>query len=203
MQIITATEDLQVKPIGYQLLHQLVYLFRLLWLASPLRKNNISIYSALQLVSQVTLIPDQARLLRMLQIIPVTLGNLTVYCLLHPNQLVDHSIAILVEQLESEFVLVIDYPNKQETVCLQLVKRKVVQDVVVSEGRVVRGNTSGRVSRRQDPWGVHRDDVEHAATVLHLSSDEFVKETFPLNVGWERDAELLASLAPNLIPKTD
>ena len=61
----------------------------------------------------------------MLQIVSMTSSNLTINCLLHPNKFVNEFVAILCKQLQSESVLIVDDPNKQEPVLLKNVERQL------------------------------------------------------------------------------
>ena len=48
-------------------------------------------------------------------------------------------------------------------------------DLVVSQGCVSDGYTSGRVGRRELPWRIHADDVEQAASMLLLATAKLLK----------------------------
>ena len=63
-------------------------------------------------------------------------------------------VAMLLEQIESKPVLGIDDPNKQESICLDLVEGQI-QNLVINQGVVGNGNTSGWVGTGQLPWWVH------------------------------------------------
>ena len=52
----------------------------------------------------------------------MTLGDLAVDCLLDPAYLIDHLVPELVEDIQGKPVLVIDDPNEQESICLNLFK---------------------------------------------------------------------------------
>ena len=48
-------------------------------------------------------------------------------------------------------------------------------DLVVSQGRVGDGYTSGRVGSGELPWWIHADDIEQAASMLLLSAAQLLK----------------------------
>lgn len=79
-------------------------------------------------------------------------------------------VAILVENFKCKSVLGVDDPNKKEAVSLNLVERHI-KDLVIVQGVVGNGHTSGRVGRRELPWGIDGDDIKKSSVrVLFLSS---------------------------------
>jgi hypothetical protein len=81
----------------------------------------------------------------MLQVEAMSLGNLAVHRLLDPSNLVNKTVAPLVEHIESKPVLIVDHPDEQETILLNLVQRDV-QNVLVCQSAISDGNTSGGIS---------------------------------------------------------
>jgi len=77
-------------------------------------------------------------------------------------------VAMQLEEIEGELILVVDHPDEKEAVTLHVLERKSL-DFVVGHRRVGNRHASGGVGRRELPWRVHADDVEEAACVLHLA----------------------------------
>ena len=125
MKVISPSEDLHVVPIWDKSLSDIVNLLWLLTLPPPLGEYDISLDIEVCFVSDVALDSDETRLLRMLQVKAMAFGDLAVDCLLHPSHLVNKTVAPLVEHVQSKSVLVVDHPDKQETILLDLVQRDV------------------------------------------------------------------------------
>ena len=75
----------------------------------------------------------------------MTLVNLSINGLLDPDYLVDELIPVSFEHIERKLVLVINDPNQEESVSLQVFKRELL-NFVICECRVGDCDTSGRVS---------------------------------------------------------
>ena len=90
-------------------------------------------------------------------------SDLTQGCLFDPHKLVYKFVSILLKDLESKSVFVVDYPNKEEAVFLYIGKRNLVDDVIVVQRRVVRLDTPHLFDGRKNPWWVHSDHVEKLA----------------------------------------
>ena len=78
---------------------------------------------------------------------------------------------------QSELVLVVDDPNKNEAIALDVMQGHML-DLVVRERRVSNRHTSSWVSCREHPRRVHADDVEQTTGVLHLLTTEIFKLVF-------------------------
>lgn len=125
MKVISPSEDLHVVPIWDKSLSDIVNLLWLLTLPPPLGEYDISLDIEVCFVSDVALDSDETRLLRMLQVKAMAFGDLAVDRLLHPSHFVNKTVAPLVEHVQSKSVLVVDHPDKQETILLDLVQRDV------------------------------------------------------------------------------
>ena len=89
MKIVSAAKDLQVVAMGHQGLAYVVHLFRLLRLASAHAEDDVAVDAADEAVPEVSLVADEARLLRMLQVVAVSFVDLAVNGLLDPDDLID------------------------------------------------------------------------------------------------------------------
>ena len=128
----------------------------------------------------------------MLQVVAVSFVDLTVNGLLHPNEFLDKLVVVAGKEVQSKLVLVVDYPDEQKAVGLELLKRNTrLVDVLVGECVVVGCHTTSGVASREDPWRIHRDHVEKTASVLQLSLGKPVEEVVLLDVRGNRDAKLL------------
>lgn len=160
VQVVAATEDLQVVPIGHQSLNDLIDFLRLLRLASPLTKDNVCFNTSLQSLAKIPFISYQASLLRVLQIITMALRDLPINRLFDPGQFIDLLVSKFMIKVKCKLVLVVDHPNEQESVCLEFDERNNIQDVLVGQGVIRNGNTSGWIGTGEHPWRVDRDHIE-------------------------------------------
>ena len=81
----------------------------------------------------------------MLQVVAVSLGNLSIDCLLDPGDLIDKLVAEMLHHVDCKAILGIDDPNEEEAVGLDLVKGDI-PDLLVIERVVGYGHTSSWVS---------------------------------------------------------
>jgi hypothetical protein len=77
----------------------------------------------------------------MLQVVAVALGNLAIDCLLDPGDLIDKLVAEMLHHFDGHAILGINDPNKEETVCLDLVKGDI-HDLLVVQGVIGNSYTS-------------------------------------------------------------
>ena len=103
----------------------------------------------------------------------MTFGNLTVDRLLAPDDLVNEFVTKVLHHFDSVSVLGVDDPDEQEAVRLQLVKRYLLNLHIV-QGVVSDGDASRRIGRRELPWWVTGDHVEHTAAISLLRIDQLV-----------------------------
>lgn len=68
-------------------------------------------------------------------------------------------VAVVLEELKGELILVVDHPDKKKAVTLNLLKRES-PDLIVGQGRVGNRHASCRVRCRELPRRIHADDVE-------------------------------------------
>jgi hypothetical protein len=142
VQVVPASKNLTVVPVGDKLLYNLIDLLRLLGLATTLAKDNVAVDVSLDPGAQVALIANKTGFLRVLQVVAVTLGDLAVHCLLDPNDFVNQLVAVPFVKLQSESHLRIYDPNKQEAVLLKLIEGHPIQDVHIAESVVSDRHTS-------------------------------------------------------------
>ena len=144
MKVVPPAEYLKVVAVGYESLGDLINLLWFLRLAPPLAEDHIALYVESGFSIYIPLHSNKASLLSMLKVVTVTLGDLAVDGLFDPGDLIDEFVAVFLHHLQCKAVLRIDHPNEQEPISLDLVERDV-QDVLVVQGVVGDGNTSGRV----------------------------------------------------------
>ena len=89
MQIVSPTKDLQIVALWYESLTNVVDLLWLLRLASAHTENDVTVNVALDAVSEVALVANEACFLCMLQVVTMALVDLAVDRLLDPHYLVD------------------------------------------------------------------------------------------------------------------
>ena len=158
VKVVPAAEYLEIVAVGYQRFSYLVDFLRLLTLAAPLTEDYITLYVEAGLVRDIAPHTHKTSLLRMLEIVAVTLCNLSIHSLLDPHYLIHKSIksmlnhlyflpvAILLHHAEGEAVLGIDDPNQEETVALDSVEGNI-QDFLVVQSIICDGYTSSWVCR--------------------------------------------------------
>jgi hypothetical protein len=129
-----------------------------------------------------------------LQVVAVAFSYFAVDSLLNPDQLINQLVLILLKQIKSELVLVVDHPYKQEPISLKFVERELGHDVVVVQGIVVGCNSSGWITTRKNPWRVHCNHIEQPAPILLLSLNNIVKQPGSFNICRQRNAKLLPLL---------
>ena len=122
MKIISSSKYLQIVPVWYQSLSNIIYLLWFLWLSSSLREDDIGHDIEHSFVSHISLDADQASLLGVLKVEAMTFSNFPVDCLLDPCDFIDKLIAELVEYIEGKSVLSINDPNEEKALSLDLVK---------------------------------------------------------------------------------
>ena len=66
VQVVSPSKYLKVIAIRHKILSYFIDFFRLLRLSSPLTKDDVTVNSVAYMVLEVSLVPDQAGLLRML-----------------------------------------------------------------------------------------------------------------------------------------
>ena len=145
MKVVAPAENLKVVSVGHESLGNLVYLLRLLRLPSPLAEDHITLNVESCLAVHVALHAHQAGLLGMLQIVAMALGNLAIDSLLHPGNLIDQFVSVLLHHINGHAVLRVDNPDEKETVGLDLVEGDI-QNLLVIQSVVGDSDTSGRVS---------------------------------------------------------
>ena len=123
MQIIPSPEYLKVIPIRHHCLSNLIYFLRLLGLPTSRSEDHIALNVEVGSATHVAFHTYQAEFFCVLEVVAMTLGDLAVYCLFDPCNLINQFVAIGSHHLECKPVLSIDDPHKQESIRLQLVKR--------------------------------------------------------------------------------
>ena len=121
MKVVPPTENLTVIAIRDHGFCDVIYFLWFLRLASSLRENNVTLDVEVGLVADIAFDSDEAGLFGMLQIESVTSADLPVDGLLHPGDFLDDLVAPFVEELECKAEFVVDHPDEQKTICLDLV----------------------------------------------------------------------------------
>ena len=173
MQVVSSPEYLHVETVRHERLSQVVDLFRLLRLASSLRKDNICHKVEAAVFGRVAFDSNQARFLGVLKVEAVALGDLAVDCLLDPGDLIDKTVAELLEQAECKSVLGIDDPDEEVAVSLEPIERNL-ENFLIFESRVSDGHSSSWICRTQLPRRIAGNDVEHPASMFHLGTNQLV-----------------------------
>lgn len=171
MQVVSSSKDLQVEAVGHQGLCNVVDLLWLLALAAALAEDDVCLDVELSSFGHVALNSNEAGFLGMLQVVPVTLGDLAVYCLLHPGNLVNELVAVVLHHRDSKAVLGVDHPDQEEPVLLQLVEGNI-EHLLIVQRLVGNGDSSGGVGRGKLPGRVASDDVKELSAVPLLSVSE-------------------------------
>lgn len=147
MKVVPAAEDLKIIAVGNKSLSNLIYLFWLLRLTSPLTEYDIALDVEAGFVRDIAANTNKAGLFGMLKIVAVPLGNLAIYSLLNPGNFIDETIAILLHHVKGHAIFGVDDPDEKETVTLNLVKGDV-EDLFIIQGVISNGDSSCRISRR-------------------------------------------------------
>jgi hypothetical protein len=147
MKVVPAAEDLKIIAVGYKSLSDLIDLFWLLRLSSPLTEYDIALDVEAGFVRDVAANTNKAGLFGMLKIVAVPLCNLAIYSLLNPGNFIDETIAILLHHVKGHAIFGVDNPDEKETVTLNLVKG-YVEDLFIIQGVISNGDSSCRISRR-------------------------------------------------------
>lgn len=95
-------------------------------------------------------------------------GDLSKGSLFHPDQLVYKRISVSFEELKSESVLIIDHPNEEKAVFLNIVERNFCHDVGVVQRRIVCLNAPNLFHSRKNPRWVHCNHVKKLASQFFL-----------------------------------
>lgn len=93
MQVVTPPEDLQVVALGHEGLADVINLLRLLRLASTHGEDDVAVDAAFDAIAEVALVPHEACLLSVLQIVAMALVDLAVNGLFDPHNLVNEPIS--------------------------------------------------------------------------------------------------------------
>ena len=168
MKVVSATEDFEIIAFGNHGLCDVVDLFWLLGLASTLTEYHIGLDVKPCSLVHIPLDSNKTSLLRMLQIVPMPLGNLPIDCLLDPHNFINKSVPIVVHHVECKPVLGVDHPYEQKAICLKFVERDF-QDGLVCKSFVCDRHSSGGIGGRKLPWRVTGDHVKKSTRVLLLS----------------------------------
>lgn len=99
VKIVPAAEYLEIVAVGYQGLSYLVDLLRLLTLAAPLTEDYITLYVEAGLVRDIAPHTHKTSLLRMLEIVAMTLCNLSIHSLLYPRYLIHKPIKSMLNHI--------------------------------------------------------------------------------------------------------
>lgn len=198
MQVVTSAEYFEVVAVRYHALSYLVYFFRLLGLPATLTEYDIRHYikaSLLVLLSQHgALRPDEARLLRVLQVVAMAFRNLAIDGLLHPSDLVHERVALLLHHLYREAVFGIDDPYEEESILLQFFERDV-HHLLIVECVVCYRDTSRGIGRRELPWRITGNNIEKLASMSLLTPCKVVPIKF-CNIVTQRDRPKLLDVGP-------
>ena len=111
-------------------------------LSSSVTEDDIFGYSLFEFTA-VALDANEAGLLGVLEVVAVSLGNLSVDCLLDPGDGVDQFVAPLLHEFDCEGVLGIDGPDDHHSILLQFMHRDplypLITERLVLDGDSPRG----------------------------------------------------------------
>jgi hypothetical protein len=119
-----------------------------------------------------------------LQVVAMAFVDLAIDGLLDPDNLVNQPIplnlrhlliAVSLEKMDCESVLVVDDPDKEEAVFLKIIEGQLVHDFVILKGIIGDGDTTRWVRRRKLPGWIHRNHIEHPTCVFLLSLNQVLK----------------------------
>ncbi len=117
-QIVPPSKDLQIVPIGHQLLNKFINFSRFLTLSSTFTENYIRGDSFI-VILEISLVSNETGLLGMLQVEAVTLSDLAIDRLLDPIDGIDYFVApLLLHHVDCPLEFGVDDPDEEEALTL-------------------------------------------------------------------------------------